>query len=62
MLLEGVEGRLPLKEVPNRVREFISGHYRQFSNYGPASLDAPAYRDSPTALLERSAVGERGSL
>jgi hypothetical protein len=50
MALAYVEGRLRFSEIPIRVREFVSGQWRQFSNYGPVSLDRPLFEDSGLTL------------
>jgi hypothetical protein len=52
MLLEGAERRLKPSDVPHRVGEFITAHYRQFSKFGPRSLDEPICDGSKTALID----------
>jgi hypothetical protein len=41
MALEVVEGKLRPTDIQRRVREYVALQFRQFSKYGPASLDAP---------------------
>jgi hypothetical protein len=40
MALEIVEGRLKTTDVRRRVREYVTAQFRQFSKFGPISLDA----------------------
>jgi hypothetical protein len=50
MALEVVEGKLKTADIRRRVREFITAQYRQFSRFGPRSLDARAFEDGTTTL------------
>lgn len=47
----------PVESVKAKVKEHITKHYRQFTLYGPQSLDAPAFRDGATPLVETIAQG-----
>ena len=52
------EGQLEISEIPQRVKEFVSSYYKLFpQKYAPPSLDAPAYRDGPTPLIETISEG-----
>jgi hypothetical protein len=53
MALEVVEGKLRIKDIRKRVREYVTGQYPQFSKYGPRSLDARLFADGTTTLLDR---------
>jgi hypothetical protein len=53
MALEVVEGKLKTADIRRRVREFITAQYRQFSKYGPISLDARLFEDGSATLLDR---------
>jgi hypothetical protein len=53
MALAVVEGRLRTADIRKRVREFIAAQYRQFSKYGPISLDARLFEDGNTTLMDR---------
>jgi hypothetical protein len=53
MALAVVEGRLRTADIRKRVREFITAQYRQFSKYGPISLDARLSEDGNATLLDR---------
>lgn len=58
MMLAILEGTLTIEDAPKRWREFRRGTQRMFpTKYGPVSLDAPAFRDSNTPLIERVSVG-----
>jgi hypothetical protein len=50
MGLELVEGKLRPADIRKRVREFVTAQYRQFSKFGPLSLDARLYDDGTTTL------------
>jgi hypothetical protein len=50
MTLEVVEGKLKTADIRRRVREFITAQYRQFSRFGPRSLDARVFEDGMTTL------------
>ncbi|KQT21719.1 hypothetical protein ASG57_26715 [Bradyrhizobium sp. Leaf396] len=54
MILAILEGQLSIEDAPRRYREFLRSTHRMFpTKYGPISLDAPAFRDSQTSLVER---------
>jgi hypothetical protein len=53
MALAVVEGKLRTADICKRVREFIAAQYRQFSKYGPISLDARLFEDGNATLLDR---------
>lgn len=54
MMLAIIEGHLSIEDAPRRYREFLRGTNRMFpTRYAPVSLDAPAFRDSATPLIER---------
>jgi hypothetical protein len=53
MALEIVEGRLRPADIRRRVREYVTAQYRQFSKFGPMSLDARLSEDSNATLLDR---------
>ncbi|SFO74646.1 hypothetical protein SAMN05216330_104473 [Bradyrhizobium sp. Ghvi] len=58
MMLAILEGTLAIEDAPQRWREFSRAAYRMFpTKYGPVSLDAPAFHDSDTPLIERISVG-----
>ena len=42
MALDLAVGKLQPQDVRNRVREYITAHFRMFSKFGPQSLDACA--------------------
>jgi hypothetical protein len=50
MALEIVEGKLRPKDIGRRVREFFTAQFRQFSKFGPVSLDARLYDEGSTTL------------
>jgi hypothetical protein len=50
MALELVEGKLRPADIRRRVREYVTAQYRQFSKFGPLSLDARLYEDGATTL------------
>jgi hypothetical protein len=50
MALEVVEGKLRTGDIRRRVREFITAQYRQFSRFGPRSLDARVFEDGSMTL------------
>jgi hypothetical protein len=53
MALEIVEGKLRPTDIRRRVREYVAAQYRQFSKFGPISLDARLSEDSNATLLDR---------
>jgi hypothetical protein len=53
MALEVVEGKLRPADIRRRVSEYITAQYRQFSKFGPVSLDARLYEDGNATLLDR---------
>lgn len=53
MALEIVEGKLRTTDIRRRVSEYVSAQYRQFSKFGPVSLDARLYDDGSATLLDR---------
>jgi hypothetical protein len=53
MALEVVEGKLRPTDIRRRVREYVTQQFRQFSKYGPASLDARLSKDGNATLLDR---------
>jgi hypothetical protein len=53
MALEVVEGKLRPTDIRRRVREYVTQQFRQFSKWGPASLDARLSEDGNTTLLDR---------
>jgi hypothetical protein len=53
MALELVEGKLKTADIRRRVREYVTAQYRQFSKYGPISLDARLSEDGNATLLDR---------
>jgi hypothetical protein len=53
MALEVVEGKLRPTDIQRRVREYVALQFRQFSKYGPASLDARLSEDGNATLLDR---------
>jgi hypothetical protein len=53
MALAVVEGKLRPSDIRRRVREFVAAQFRQFSKYGPASLDARLSDDGNATLLDR---------
>lgn len=48
-----VEGKLHPTDIRRRVREYVTAQFRQFSKYGPASLDARLSSDGNVTLLDR---------
>jgi hypothetical protein len=52
MAMEIVEGKLRPTDVRRRVKEYITAQYRQFSSYGPRSLDTALSADGPATLLD----------
>jgi hypothetical protein len=53
MALAVAEGKLRPTDIPQRVREYVTAQFRQFSKYGPASLDARLSGDGNATLLDR---------
>jgi len=53
MALDVVEGKLRPTDIRRRVREYVTLQFRQFSKYGPASLDARLSEDGNATLLDR---------
>jgi hypothetical protein len=52
IVLAVYERRLHPRDIASRAREFITAHYRQFSKFGPVSLDQPVFDDSNVPLIE----------
>jgi hypothetical protein len=52
MALDLAEGKLLPQDLRNRVREYVTAHFRMFSKFGPRSLDAPLSPDGSTTLLD----------
>jgi hypothetical protein len=52
MALEIVEGKLRSTDIRRRVREYVTAQFRQFSRFGPVSLDARLYDDGSTTLAD----------
>ena len=50
MALEIVEGKLRPADIRRRVREYVTAQYRQFSKFGPVSLDARLFEDGSATL------------
>ena len=50
MCLALCEGRLLAKDIRGRVGEFVRAQWRQFSKFGPLSLDAPVFEDGSATL------------
>ena len=50
MALEVVEGKLRPPDIRRRIWEYVTAQYRQFSKFGPLSLDARIYDDGATTL------------
>jgi hypothetical protein len=48
-----VEGKLRPTDIRRRVREYVTLQFRQFSKYGPASLEARLSEDGNATLLDR---------
>jgi hypothetical protein len=48
-----VEGKLRPTDIRRRVREYVTLQFRQFSKYGPASLDARLSDGGNATLLDR---------
>jgi hypothetical protein len=42
-----------------RVREYVTAQYRQFSKFGPVSLDARLFEDGNSTLLDRLSTEAR---
>jgi hypothetical protein len=57
MALEVVEGKLKTADICKRVREFITAQYRQFSRFGPRSLDARLFEDGTMTLGDTITCG-----
>jgi hypothetical protein len=57
MFLAIAEGRLLSRDAERRMAEFIREHRRQFSKFGPVSLDAPIFGDSATTLVDMVTTG-----
>jgi hypothetical protein len=53
MALAVVEGKLRPTDIRRRIREYVTAQFRQFSKYGPASLDARLSDDGNATLLDR---------
>ena len=53
MALAVVEGKLRPADIRQRVREYVTAQFRQFSKYGPVSLDARLSEDGNLTLLDR---------
>ena len=52
MALEVVEGKLRAADIRRRVREYVTAQFRQFSKFGPRSLDAALSADGTATLLD----------
>lgn len=51
MMLAMFEGRLALRDLGRRVREYLAAHYRIHpTRYGPLSLDEPRFEDGRATL------------
>jgi hypothetical protein len=61
MALEVVEGKLRPSDIRRRVGEYVTGQYRQFSKFGPVSLDARLFEDGSATLLDRLSTEEAGT-
>jgi hypothetical protein len=57
MFVAIAEGRLMPKQAEPRMPEFLREHRRQFSKFGPLSLDAPIFSDGTTTLGEIITTG-----
>jgi hypothetical protein len=57
MFVAVAEGRLLAREAAARLPEFLRQHRRQFSKFGPLSLDAPIFADSATTLGDTITTG-----
>jgi hypothetical protein len=53
MALEIVEGKLRTANIRRRVGGYVTAQYRQFSKFGPVSLDARLSDDGNATLLDR---------
>jgi hypothetical protein len=53
MALAVVEGKLRPSDIRRCVREYVTLQFRQFSKWGPASLDARLSEDGHATLLDR---------
>jgi hypothetical protein len=53
MALAVVEGKLRAADIRRRVQEYITAQFRQFSKFGPTSLDAPLSADGTITLLDK---------
>jgi hypothetical protein len=53
MALAVVEGKLRPTDIRRRVGEYVTAQFRQFSKWGPASLDARLSEDGNATLLDR---------
>jgi hypothetical protein len=47
-----VEGKLRSTDIRKRVRDYMSGQFRQFSKYGALSLNTRLFEDSNAKLLD----------
>jgi hypothetical protein len=58
LALAVVDEQIRLEDVKTKVPEFIASYNRTYpSKYGPISLDAPAFRDGATPLVETISQG-----
>ncbi|MBM7483303.1 hypothetical protein JOE52_002285 [Bradyrhizobium canariense] len=58
MMLAMLEGTLAIEDATRRYREFLRITNRMFpTKYAPPSLDAPAYREGKTRLVETISAG-----
>ena len=57
MFLAAAEGRLLPRDAAARLPEFLREHRRQFSKFGPLSLDAPIFGDSAFTLGDTVTAG-----
>lgn len=57
MFLAVAEGKLDPRQAESRLPEFVREHRRQFSKFGPVSLDAPAYGEGATTIGDLVTTG-----
>lgn len=50
MFVAVAEGKLLPRDAEKRLAEFVREQRRQFSKFGPVSLDAPAYSEGATTI------------
>ncbi len=51
------EGRYPIKLKPEHAKEVMTDHFREFSKFGPVSLDAPRFDDGASTLHDTISEG-----